>query len=266
LKFDVRAPETSEMAERIRALAAGRPILVAGSTVEADGTDEETLVIQAWEGEARGRFRALLVLAPRHPQRFGLVESIAMEFPYVKASDGWGPGRGSNGRGETVREVEAGLASSGSFGSGSRDEAARTSAQDDGSWGGMGKPGADLLLLDTLGDLAAVYGIADVALVGGSLVAKGGHNPLEPARFGVPVVMGPSFENFREIVVGMRAADGIRIVEDGDGLRDALIELLGDRAKAQALGERGRQVFEQQSGATVRTVAALIELIRERAA
>ena len=93
---------------------------------------------------------------------------------------------------------------------------------------------------------------------------RGGHNPLEPARFGVPVVMGPSYENFREIVEGMRAADGIRIVEDQDGLTALLNALLTDREAARALGERGRQVFERESGATGRTVAALVELIAER--
>jgi 3-deoxy-D-manno-octulosonic-acid transferase len=87
---------------------------------------------------------------------------------------------------------------------------------------------------------------------------------LEPARFGVPVVMGPSYENFREIVDGMRAADGIRIVEDEGGLAATLIELLTDGEAARALGERGRQVFEEQSGATGRTVAALVELMAER--
>ena len=72
--------------------------------------------------------------------------------------------------------------------------------------------GRQTVLLDTIGDLAAVYGVADVAFVGGSLVERGGHNPLEPAQFGVPVVMGGSYENFREIVGTMRAADGIRMV------------------------------------------------------
>ena len=73
-------------------------------------------------------------------------------------------------------------------------------------------------MLDTIGDLAAVYGLASVAFVGGSLVPKGGHNPLEPAQFGVPAVMGPSYENFRDIVAEMQAADAIRIVKDGEEL------------------------------------------------
>ena len=79
-----------------------------------------------------------------------------------------------------------------------------------------GAPGileaVEIVVLDTIGDLAGVYGVADLAFVGGSLVAKGGHNPLEPARFGVPVVMGESYFNFREIVGAMVAEDAVRIV------------------------------------------------------
>jgi 3-deoxy-D-manno-octulosonic-acid transferase len=118
------------------------------------------------------------------------------------------------------------------------------------------------VVLDTIGDLAAVYGVADVAFVGGSLVQSGGHNPLEPARFGVPVVMGGSYENFREIVERMRAADGIRLVADAEELGGVLLGLLRDREAARALGERGRRVFEAQQGATARTVAALLEVLR----
>ena len=122
----------------------------------------------------------------------------------------------------------------------------------------------DFVLLDTIGDLAAVYGVADVAFVGGSLVARGGHNPLEPAQFGVPVVMGPSYENFRDIVGKMQVVNGIRIVQDEDELKTALIELLTDREAARDdIGERGRlRVFEEQQGATGRAVAALIGLVR----
>jgi 3-deoxy-D-manno-octulosonic-acid transferase len=107
-----------------------------------------------------------------------------------------------------------------------------------------------------------VYGVADVAFIGGSLVRKGGHNPLEPAQFGVPVVMGLSYENFRDIVAKMQAADGIRIVQDKDELHVALVELLTDREKARAMGERGRRVFEEQQGATARTVEVLLRLVK----
>jgi 3-deoxy-D-manno-octulosonic-acid transferase len=123
--------------------------------------------------------------------------------------------------------------------------------------------GGTILLLDTIGDLASMYGVATVAFVGGSLVAKGGHNPLEPAQFGVPVVMGPSFENFREIVERMRAKDAIQIVSS-ETLVSALVAMLRDAASARALGERGRAVFEEQTGATARTVHELTLLLEER--
>ena len=94
-------------------------------------------------------------------------------------------------------------------------------------------------------------------------MAKGGHNPLEPAQFAVPVVMGPSYENFREVVERMRGGDAIRIVPR-ERLEATLVGLLRDPEGARALGERGRDVFEQQSGATGRTVEALRTLLKER--
>jgi len=97
--------------------------------------------------------------------------------------------------------------------------------------------------------------------VGGSLAPKGGHNPLEPARFGVPVVMGPSYENFRETVDAMIEANGIRIVPNETELGDALVGLLNSPELAKEFGARGRTVFESRTGATRKTVKALVELI-----
>jgi 3-deoxy-D-manno-octulosonic-acid transferase len=233
LKYDVRAPKASRVAELIKEAAGGRPIVVAGSTVErqANGRlSEEELVIQAWEGALRRDMGALLVLAPRHPERFGLVESVVCEFRYVKASDWVG-----------VKENNPPVATN------------------------TPQPGSgqlEIVLLDTIGDLAAVYGVADVAFVGGSLVPRGGHNPLEPAQFGVPVVMGPWFENFRDIVGKMQMEYGFRGVRDKDDLERVLIELLTDREQARGIGERGRAVFEAQSGATGRAVEALVGLVK----
>jgi 3-deoxy-D-manno-octulosonic-acid transferase len=122
--------------------------------------------------------------------------------------------------------------------------------------------GGTVLLLDTIGDLASMYSEGAVAFVGGSLVPRGGHNPLEPAQFGVPVVMGESYVNFKEIVGAMKAADAIRIISP-DELSDAVIGLLRDRASATVMGERGRTVYEAQSGATERTVKVLQELVGE---
>ena len=220
LKYDVRAPKASRVAQWIKAAAAGRPIVVAGSThgrLKGDRLSEDEIVVRAWEGRARRELGALLVLAPRHPDRFVEVGAIAAEFRWVKAS-GWGESAGEGA--------------------------------------------AEVVLLDTIGDLAAVYGVADAAFVGGSLVKRGGHNPLEPAQFGVPVVMGPSFENFRDIVARMQAAEGILVVQDGGGLESALAELLADGLQARAMGERGRHVFEEQQGATARTVEGLLGLVR----
>ena len=86
---------------------------------------------------------------------------------------------------------------------------------------------------------------------------KGGHNPLEPARFGVPVVMGPSYENFREIVDGMRAADAITIVEDGN----LTLALHRAMTRGRAMGMRGFRFFDAESGATYRTVLALLDVL-----
>ncbi len=122
-----------------------------------------------------------------------------------------------------------------------------------------------VVLLDTIGDLASVYSLGMTAFVGGSLVQAGGHNPLEPARFAVPVVMGPSSENFREIVEAMRAADAIRIV-NSDELGHVLPEMLKGDGDVRAMGERGHDVFNAQAGATARTTETLLELLDRSAA
>lgn len=120
--------------------------------------------------------------------------------------------------------------------------------------------GGEIVLLDSIGELASVYSLAAVAFVGGSLVEAGGHNPLEPAQFGVPIVMGPHYANFRAITEDLRAHVGIRIV-DREGFTEALRDLLTDREAAAAMGQRGKQVFEQQAGATGRAVDAIGEIL-----
>ncbi|HUD21591.1 MAG TPA: 3-deoxy-D-manno-octulosonic acid transferase [Acidobacteriaceae bacterium] len=233
LKYDVRAAKASRVAELIKEAAAGRPIVVAGSTVDAEPHDEDSYVIHAWEGAPRTEMRVLLVLAPRHPERFKHVYEMAIEFPSLKATELL----------EGKQSVQAYLPF--------------TEAKDN--------QGVEIVVLDTLGDLAAVYGVADVAFVGGSLVGRGGHNPLEPTQFGVPVLMGPSYENFRDVVTKMQEADAIHIVNDGDELEAAFLQMLTDRDAARAMGERGRRVFEEQQGATGRAVAALLGLVRDEA-
>ena len=122
-------------------------------------------------------------------------------------------------------------------------------------------PGS-VLLVDTVGELAALYALARAAFVGGSLVPHGGQNPLEPAQFGVPILMGSSYENFRDIVARMQAAGAIQVVQPEE-LCGAVASLLSvPRDDSQK--ERSVAVFEAESGATARVVAALLRLLQVR--
>lgn len=215
LKFDVRAGEEAAATRLLRTLAAGVPLLVAGSTIEG----EETAVLDAHRAIVAAGQPLITVLAPRHPERFDYVAARldASGIPWVKRS-AW------NGK-------EAGSL-----------------------------PAGHIVLLDTIGELASVYSLAAVAFVGGSLVQAGGHNPLEPAQFGVPILMGPNYANFRAITDDLLVARALRIVRREE-LAGVVAELLAEKDMAGAMGERARAVFEQQSGATARSVAAITALL-----
>ena len=222
LKYDTRTPAESPLVSAIRSGVAGRPVVVAGSTVAYGTTPEEGLVLDAMRTHVWPELpNAVLILAPRHPSRFAEAGVLASQSGTKLCAS------------ELMRAV----------------------------------PGyrvqERVVLLDTIGDLAALYRIADVAFVGGSLVPHGGHNPLEPAQFGVPVVVGPHTQNFREIVARLRAAEGIVVLDatEPEALAVALLHLLTQRAEARALGERGRLVCQEQRGATARTIAALMPLL-----
>lgn len=216
LKFDVRVSGANEMTEMLRIrLVPGTKVVVCGSTLDG----EERALLEAWSEVLKTEPNTVMILAPRHPDRFRVVTEVltASPFKWVRATELDGP-----------------------------------------------VAGGKVVLLDTIGDLAAVYSLGSAAFVGGSLIPAGGHNPLEPAQFGVPVLMGPSFENFREVVEVMQANDAVRIVVPG-GLGAALVNLLSNEEDARSLGARGRRVFEAEAGATARTVEALRGLVRESA-
>jgi 3-deoxy-D-manno-octulosonic-acid transferase len=118
----------------------------------------------------------------------------------------------------------------------------------------------EVLLLDTIGELARAYRHADLAFIGGSLVATGGHNPLEPAVWAVPVLSGPHVFNFREVYDELVAAGGVRLVADGRELERAISEWLANPESARKAGLAGRAVIEANRGATARTVEALLAL------
>jgi len=132
--------------------------------------------------------------------------------------------------------------------------------------GAAAPPGRDgVLLVDTVGELGRLYGIADVAFVGGSLffrgANKGGHNLMEPAIFGVPVVFGPYNFSFKETVDDLLAADAGTLVRDAAQLRERIVALVGDPAARRALGQRAQRVVEHGRGATARNYALLAELL-----
>jgi len=186
---------------------------------------EESALLAAWPDLLRYDPRLALVLAPRHPERFAAVATLLQQ-----SGSSW-----------TKRSAWA-----------AEPPSARTSVL----------PG-QIVLLDTIGELASVYSLAAVAFVGGSLVPAGGHNPLEPAQFGIPIIMGPNYANFRAITEDLLAHNALRIATP-DELPQALIDLLHDPLAAAVMGARARNVFVQQSGATARCVQTLEDLLAER--
>ena len=218
LKFDVRAAEPSEATRLLTALRHRLRLIVAGSTLEG----EEAALIDAWPRLLAADPWLVLVLAPRHPERFEAVARLLDESNYSwKRRSDW-------------RQQRAGAIK-------------------------LLQPG-QIVLLDSIGELASVYSLASVAFVGGSLFPTGGHNPLEPAQFGVPIVMGPNYANFRAITEDLLAREAIRIASI-EGVGDALTELLRDRTAARTMGKRAREVFKQRAGATDRCVDALLRLL-----
>ncbi len=218
LKFDVRAVQEAEATLMLRAAGSGLRFVVAGSTLEG----EESALLEAWPKLLAADPNLVLVLAPRHPERFAAVAALL-----GRSGLNW------TRRSEWTADSPVIL------------------------------PG-HIVLLDTIGELASIYSLASVAFVGGSLIPAGGHNPLEPAQFAIPIVMGPSYENFRAIVEELLAHNALCIAEK-DSLAATLIELLVDRSTAEAMGARAKQVFSEQSGATARCVEALRAIVtRER--
>ena len=209
LKYDTPPPAEGKITRLLRQHAPNPgELIVCGSTLEG----EEAEILAAWARLISTGHRGILIIAPRHPDRFAAVLRLAGKSA-LRASE-WL---------KAPKHLEIG----------------------------------EVMVLDTLGDLATVYQVATVAVLGGSLVRKGGHNPLEAARFGVPVIMGPSYENFREIVDALRARDAIYIVEHGN----LTLALHTAMARGRAVGRRSQEFFNSQTGATERTLIALTDLL-----
>jgi 3-deoxy-D-manno-octulosonic-acid transferase len=120
-----------------------------------------------------------------------------------------------------------------------------------------------VLLLDSIGELAAIYALADIAFVGGSLVPRGGHNIIEPAQLGRAIVVGKHTDNFRDIVALFQSRDAVNIAEPND-LASIFLQLLADSEERNGLGRRAAETVRSQAGATIRTADALEELLATR--
>ena len=188
---------------------------------------EEPYVLQVWN-KVRAQYpKALLILAPRHPARFDEVAQILTKSGHSYAR--------RTHLASQEPEISKQLAA------------------------------PDVLLLDSIGELAGILELADVVFIGGSLVPTGGHNILEAAYWAKPVVFGPHMENFQDIARLFLEAEASVRVRDANGLLETVLKLFGDRAAAQRLGERGKRVLEEHAGATARVLEQIQRLLTEPA-
>jgi 3-deoxy-D-manno-octulosonic-acid transferase len=217
LKYDIEIhhpANESNIVTRLRtSLQAGNagPTIVCGSTVE----DEERLLLSAFQNVAATHPNAVMILAPRHPERFNQVANLLdeLKISFVRRSL-WD--------GEPIC------------------------------------PG--VFLLDGIGELAAIYALADIAFVGGSLVPRGGHNIIEPAQHGIAIVVGHHTENFRDILSFFQQRNAVRVVVPAE-LPLAWLELLANPDERAAMGQRALEAMQLQKGATERTLQALRHLL-----
>jgi 3-deoxy-D-manno-octulosonic-acid transferase len=199
-------------------------IFVAGSTMEG----EEAAALAAYRGARQQHPGLRLIVVPRHAERFEGVSRFLADSGEV-----------------VVRRSQ--------LGSGADPFPASLSASN-------GRP--PVVLIDTIGELAAVWGLADVAFVGGSLVAgRGGQNMIEPAAYGASVIFGPHTANFRETVEHLLSRNAACRVTDAADLRLKLQEDLDDPEAAAARGAAGRSFVLAQHGASGRTLAMLDRLV-----
>ena len=215
IKFDLTidpALLTRAAALRQQWQATQRPVWIAAST----HAGEDEIVLAAHRELLTHNPDALLILVPRHPERFNAVFELSQR------------------QGFSARRR-------------STDEALLTSDQ--------------VLLGDTMGELLFLYALADIAFVGGSLVANGGHNLLEPAALGKPVLSGPHLFNFLEIAAQLRAAGALSEVADANGLAERVAQLWREPETALAMRDAGLAVMQANQGALARLLAGLGRLL-----
>ena len=188
-----------------------RPVFLAASTHRG----EDEIILQSFGQIKQQIDNALLVLVPRHPERFNQVGELCTSAGFTLARRSAGD------------KVEA----------------------------------ADVLLGDTMGELMVFFGACDVAFVGGSLVATGGHNMIEPAAWGVPVLTGPHLFNFTEASQLLLAADGMLVCNDAAELAEQCISLMGNKGRRQEMGNAARLVAEANRGALDKLMSVIDRFI-----
>lgn len=226
LKYDSELPAPTPLSNWLEAEVkrSGRsPIIVAGSVVAT----EEPLALIAF-GTLQGEYRnALLVLAPRKPEQF----AAAAEF--IEESHR-----------KFIRRSELPIPSPGQAADGGNGQAPNSFIPND----------VTVILLDSIGELASLYRLADGAFVGGSLVPSGGHNILEPAAFGKVPVFGPSMENFAEIASRFVSAGAAIQVGSPEDVGVAWIELFRNLQRMREMSAKARNLVESSRGATSRAL------------
>ena len=222
LKFDSEPPRLAAFPRLLERAAANTG---RGPVLIAASTmqGEEPMVIEAWR-KVRAQYpKALLILAPRHPVRFDEVAQILAGSGYTYT------------RRTHLASQEPEISSQ------------------------VAAP--EVLLLDSIGELASILDLADVVLMGGSLVPRGGHNILEAAYWAKPVVFGPHMENFQDIARLFLEAKACVQVRDGRELGESVLNLFGDHGASRQLGERGKLILETQTGATARVLEQIRRLL-----
>ena len=187
--------------------------MIAASTLKG----EEDPVLETFQRVRATLTNALLIIAPRKPERFDEVERLARRA-------GWNVARRSELRVDS-------------------------------------EPRHDVVVLDTIGELAQLYQVATAVFVGGSLVDAGGHNILEPAVFGKPIVFGPHMQNFAEIAATFLENGAAIQVQTGRELEGVMLDLLNDPIRRASLGAAARALVEANRGARGKTMRVLAELL-----
>lgn len=218
LKFDGKPPLAERLSSQLRA---GLRSAQRGPVWIAASTmpGEETMLLRAWDEIRRQYPASLFILVPRHPNRFEEVAKLLTES--------------------------------------ARGFVRRTGLEPEGQNFAHQLNAPEILLLDTVGELAGILEAADLVFVGGSLVPAGGHNLLEPAYWGKPILFGPHMDNFRDIAQLFLEAGAALTVTNPDDLARRVHELLQRERKRVDMGARARKLMEQGSGATERTLERL---------